>query len=108
MSNLKVALLVVLVAAVCSDKILAILDSKDLEKTHSTFFSLLTQGGQHQVEFAHSFGKSNIELKYYDRFRYDHIVVFCTSDKGTPPNTQKSTAASRPETSSPTSTREAT
>jgi hypothetical protein len=106
--NIKsIFLLSVLVLLVMGDKILVVLDNKNLEKTHSQFFDLLKQHSN-QVEFAYSFGKNSIELKYYDRFRYEHIVVMCTSDKGTPSPIQRPTARSRPKTSSPTSMREET
>lgn len=78
----KLLVLSFLVLLVVSDKILVILDNKQLEDTHSQFFELLKGEKNHQVEIAYSFGRSNIELKYYDRFRYDHIIVMCTSDKG--------------------------
>lgn len=63
----------------CS-KVLAILDSKTLLTTHSEFFKLLSKNNE--LEYAYSFGKNNIELKYFDRFRYEHIIVMCTSAKG--------------------------
>jgi len=83
MSTKAIFLFSFLLFMVVSDKILVVLDSKNLEKTHSQFFDLLKKSGEsNQVEFAYSFGKNSIELKYYDRFRYDHIVIMCTSDKG--------------------------
>jgi hypothetical protein len=80
--DLKI-LLVILAAftIVHSSKILAILDNKLIEETHWKFFDLLKKEGE--LEIAYSFGKDKIELKYYDRFRYDHIVVMSTSAKGT-------------------------
>lgn len=88
---------------VLSDKILVVLDNKNLEKTHSQFFSLLQQSSaSNQVEFAYSFGKTPIELKYYDRFKYDHIVVLCTSEKGNRLPSQSPKAELKPEKSSRT------
>ncbi len=78
----KAILFTFLLMLVIGDKILVIVDNKQLEQTHSEFLELLKGQRGHEVEIAHSFGKNNIELKYYDRFRYDHIVVMCTSDKG--------------------------
>jgi hypothetical protein len=46
-----------------------------------------------ELEIAYSFGKNKIELNYYDRFRYEHIVVMCTSAKGTSLFIQNSTAS---------------
>lgn len=37
----------------------------------------------HNVEIAYSFSKSKIELKTYDRFKYDHVIVMCLSAKET-------------------------
>lgn len=104
----KLLILSLLVLLAFGDKILVILDNKQLETSHSQFFELLKGEGKHQVEIAHSFGKNNIELKYYDRFRYQHIVVMCTSDKGKDFYMKTPTVRSRPETSSLTSTKEAT
>ena len=36
----------------------------------------------HNFEIAYSFSKSKIELKTYDRFKYDHVIVMCLSAKG--------------------------
>lgn len=77
--KLVAVLAMLLVASSCS-RILVILDNKSLKTTHSEFFELLERGNE--LEFAFSFEKHNIELKYYDRFRYDHIIVMCTSAKG--------------------------
>lgn len=76
-----VTILAILLALSTCSRILAILDNKSLQNTHSLFFKLLEK--DNELEFAYSFEKNNIELKYYDRFRYDHIVVMCTSAKGT-------------------------
>jgi len=73
-----------LLAVIHSSKILAILDNKLIEETHWKFFDMLKKEGE--LEIAYSFGRDKIELKYYDRFRYDHIVVMSTSAKGTLPN----------------------
>ena len=72
--------LAMLVVSVCTDKILAILDNKVLEDTHGKFFEMLKKEGE--LEIAYSYGKNKIELKHYDKFRYDHIIVMCTSSKG--------------------------
>jgi hypothetical protein len=93
----KLILISLLVLLVVGDKILVVLDNKQLESTHSQFFDILRDSGSHEVEIAYSFGKSNIELKYYDRFRYEHIVVMCTSDKGTVNSMQTHRAKSRQE-----------
>ena len=74
--------LVCLLALAQSTKILAVLDSKATEQTHFKFFEMLKNEGE--LELAYSFGKDKIELKYYDRFRYDHIIIMCTSSKGNP------------------------
>lgn len=36
----------------------------------------------HNVEFAYTFGKTKIELKNYDRFKYQHVIVMGLSTKG--------------------------
>lgn len=69
-----------LLALTSSSKILAILDNKALQTSHSDFFSLLEK--HYDLSFAYSFEKNPIELKYFDRFIYDHIIVMCTSAKG--------------------------
>ena len=33
----------------------------------------------HSLNVEYSFRKEKIELKNYDRFIYDHIIVMCTS-----------------------------
>ena len=104
----KLLILSLLVLLAFGDKILVILDNKQLEQTHSQFFQLLKAEGRHQVEIAHSFGRNNIELKYYDRFRYEHIVVMCTSDKGISWMMQIRIVRSGREISSPTSIKEET
>lgn len=104
----KLLILSLLVLLVVGDKILVIVDNKQLEDTHSQFFGLLKGDGRHSVEIAHSFGRNNIELKYYDRFRYDHIIVMCTSDKGKTHLMQTRKAKSRLEISSHTLMREET
>lgn len=82
MIKIKTILFCLLVTLLAADKILVVLDNKQLLETHSQFFTLLKEtGSENEVEFAFSFGKDNIELKYYDKFRYDHIVVMCTSEK---------------------------
>ena len=73
--------LLTLLSLAHTSKILAILDNKLLEETHWKFFDMLRKEGE--LEIAYSFGRDKIELKYYDRFRYDHIVVIATSAKGT-------------------------
>ena len=70
-----------------ADKILVILDNAELKNTHSKFLSLLAsprsnKTKENQVEIAFSFASTPIELKNFDRFRYDSIVVMCTSEKG--------------------------
>lgn len=102
----KLLILSLLILLVVGDKILVILDNKQLEDTHSQFFGLLKGDGRHSVEIAHSFGRNNIELKYYDRFRYEHIIVMSTSDKGNSHPMQIRTARSRLEISSLTLMRE--
>ena len=74
------ALVLALAALAACSRVLAILDSKALLNTHSEFFKLLS--ADNELEFAYSLGKNSIELKYFDRFRYEHIVVMCTSSKG--------------------------
>lgn len=68
-----------------ADKILVILDNADLANTHSRFISLLAnprsnKTKDNEVEIAYTYQKTNpIQLKNYDRFKYDSIVVMCTS-----------------------------
>lgn len=81
------ALLCLILALANTSRILVILDNKNLEQTHSEFFKLLAHNNE--LEFAYSFGKNNIELKYFDRFRYEHIVVMATSAKCNTLSTQK-------------------
>lgn len=75
-----VLILTLLTLLTSCSKVLAILDSKTLLTTHSEFFKLLAKNNE--LEYAYSFGKNNIELKYFDRFRYEHIIVLSTSAKG--------------------------
>lgn len=80
---MKILFLVALLMALSNcDRILVIMDSKSFLNTHSDFFKLLEKGNT--VEFAYSFDRNNIELRYFDQFRYEHIVVMCTSAKGIP------------------------
>jgi hypothetical protein len=67
-----------------ADRILVIVDNADLVKTHSRFIFLLTSPHNNktdnEVEIAYTYQKGNpIQLKNYDRFKYDSIVVMCTS-----------------------------
>lgn len=68
-----------------ADRILVIVDNADLVKTHSRFISLLAsprnnKTKDNEVEIAYTYQKGNpIQLKNYDRFRYESIVVMCTS-----------------------------
>jgi hypothetical protein len=68
-----------------TDRILVIVDNADLIKTHSKFLSLLAsprsnKTKDNEVEIAYTYQKGNpIQLKNYDRFKYDSIVVMCTS-----------------------------
>jgi hypothetical protein len=68
-----------------TDRILVIFDNADLIKTHSKFISLLTsprnnKTKDNEVEIAYTYQKGNpIQLKNYDRFKYESIVVMCTS-----------------------------
>lgn len=69
-----------------TDKILVVLDNAQLQSTHSKLLSLLVsprnnKTKENEVEIAYSFGPQAIELKKYDRFKYDSIVVMCTSEK---------------------------
>ena len=80
MKVLQTVLLAILVSSICCDRILVILDNKALEQTHWKFFDMLKKEGE--VEIAYSYGKNKIELKAYDKFKYEHIVVMCTSMKG--------------------------
>lgn len=71
-----------------ADKILVVLDNAELKNTHSRLLSLLAsprsnKTKENDVEIAFSFGPKAIELKNYDRFKYDSIVVMCTSEKCT-------------------------
>jgi hypothetical protein len=56
----KLLILSLLVLLVVGDKILVIVDNKQLEDTHSQFFGLLKGDSKHSVEIAHSFGRNNI------------------------------------------------
>lgn len=69
----------IFIAMAVSENILIILDNAQLRQTHSKIISLLQS--THSVEIAYSFGKTKIELKAYDRFKYDHVIVMCLSGK---------------------------
>ena len=62
------------------DNILIILDNALLKQTHSQLIELLQS--THNVEIAYTFGKTKIELKTYDRFKYHHVIVMGLSAKG--------------------------
>ncbi len=68
-----------------ADRILLIVDNADLINTHSRFISLLAsprsnKTKDNEVEIALTYQKTSpIQLKNYDRFKYDSIVVMCTS-----------------------------
>lgn len=90
--NKHIFLLISLILAISfiaeADKILVIFDNAQLKTTHSKLLSLLAnprsnKTKENEVEVAYSFGSGAIELKNFDRFRYDSIVVMCTSEKGT-------------------------
>ena len=94
-------LISIILSSIAADKILAILDNKAIEDTHSSFFNMLRKEGD--LEIAYSSGRSKIELKYYDKFRYDHIIVMCTSTKGIFLSIQKYRAKSKSKISYPIS-----
>lgn len=78
--NLRISFVIALMLWLSAcDNILMVLDSTQLEKTHTKLISMLKSA--HNVEIAYSFGKSKIELKTYDRFKYDHVIVMCLSAK---------------------------
>ncbi len=78
--NLRISFVIALMLWLTAcDNILMVLDSTQLEKTHTKLISMLKSA--HNVEIAYSFGKSKIELKTYDRFKYDHVIVMCLSAK---------------------------
>ena len=73
-------LVLALVIPSSCDKILVISDNADVSTTHSQFLSMLKKS--HEVDIAYSFGSEKIELKKYDRFNYEHVIVMSLSSKG--------------------------
>ena len=84
-SPLLISLVMAISFIAVTDRILVIFDNADLIKTHSKFISLLTsprnnKTKDNEVEIAYTYQKGNpIQLKNYDRFKYESIVVMCTS-----------------------------
>ncbi len=78
--NLKIFILITVLAwfSTC-DSILLILDNTQLTQTHSKMITMLKSS--HTVQIAYSFGKTKIQLKTYDRFKYDHVIVMSLSAK---------------------------
>lgn len=79
---MKALIFSLLLLCIICDRVLVVLDNRNLENTHSRFLDLLRNKGKNNVEIAYSFGSQAIQLKYYDQHKYEHIVILGTSDKG--------------------------
>lgn len=74
----RILLFVLSVTTIATNHVLVILDNANILDTHSQFLELLR--AKYNVELSYVFGKEKIELKNYDQFRYQHIIVMCTSE----------------------------
>lgn len=73
-------LLAAAIPASC-DNILVVSDDANIGTSHSQFLSMLRKS--HHVDIAYSFGSNKINIKNYDRFNYQHVIVMSLSTKGT-------------------------
>ena len=77
---LALVILAIFIPASNCDNILVVSDNADISSTHSAFLAMLNKN--HHVDVAYSFGKEKIQLKKYDRFNYQHLIVMGLSVKG--------------------------
>lgn len=65
---------------VAGKEVLALLQSSDIQTSHSQFFDALQSHG-FKITFKQC-NEKDINFKEYDTYHYDHLIVFCPTAQG--------------------------